>query len=93
MIVLNLYYRFSTDCKNEFLEEIFDLGIPQKTREEDGCIEYNFYSSFDANEILLVEKWRDAAALDEHKKQEHLKQLIGLKEKYSIETVCNSYEA
>lgn len=93
MVILNLSYKFATENKEDFLKEIFELEIPQKTRLEDGCIEYNFYSLYDGNEIMLVEKWRDAAALELHKKQEHLKHLLSLKEKYSIETECNIFEA
>lgn len=91
MIVLNLYYKLNPDTKEEFLDEVYSLGIVKNTQAENGCIAYDFYPSYDKDIVLLVEKWADEESLNTHKEQEHLKKLLSLKEKYGISTTVDSF--
>ncbi|MBE6771270.1 MAG: antibiotic biosynthesis monooxygenase [Ruminococcaceae bacterium] len=92
MLTMNLYYQMKPGKKQEFAEKIYALGIPQATQKEEGCIAYNFYVSPDKDEILLIEKWKNADCLPSHTKQEHFKKLISLKDEYVISTSCEKFE-
>ena len=72
MVEINLIYKMKNGKKNEFLELINSLGIPQAVRNENGCIKYEFTVSEDKDEIYLNELWESDEALDCHKQQEHL---------------------
>lgn len=92
MIVLNVTYKCKPELLNEFLEMIMTEGIDEASRAEDGNIMYNYYKSVDdADELLLIEKWRDADALSAHGKQPHFAKLKELKEQYVIDTAIGKY--
>ena len=89
MIEIKITYKFSGDKKNEFMNTVEALGIPQATRAEKGCLKYDFEVSAEKNEVYLHELWESEECLDSHKKQPHLLKLIGLKEEFGIETVAD----
>lgn len=92
MLTMNLYYEMKPDTKQEFLDKIYSLGIPQATQQENGCIAYDFFASPDKDMVLLVEKWENADCLPSHTQQEHFKKLIELKNDFVISTVCEKFE-
>ena len=51
------------------------------------------YDSSDRNEneMMLVEKWRDADAIAIHNEQAHFKRLVGLKDEFVNETIIEKY--
>ena len=58
--------------ERELLEELLTT-MQQKSRVEDGCINYGFFQSIeDENEYVAVEEWESQAALDAHFQQPHL---------------------
>ena len=47
------------------------------TRTEDGCASYQFYEDFDvAGAYIVVEQWRDQAALDAHGQTAHYQEFL-----------------
>jgi len=58
--------------ERELLEELLTT-MQQKSREEDGCINYGFFQSIEnENEYVAVEEWESQQALDVHFQQPHL---------------------
>ena len=93
MIVLNVTYKCKPELREEFLEMILAEGIDVECRGEAGNIKYDYYRSVDdSDELLLVEKWRDAEALTAHGKQPHFARLGELKSEFVIETFIEKYE-
>lgn len=94
MIVLNVTYKCKPDMREEFLEMIMTEGIDVASRAEAGNIKYDYYFPADGNgdELLLVEKWRDAEALKEHSAQPHFARLGELKPEFVLDTVIEKYE-
>lgn len=94
MIVLNVTYQCKPDRREEFLESIMAEGIDAASRAEAGNIKYDYYFPADGNqdELLLVEKWRDADALKEHSVQPHFIRLGELKPEFVLDTVIERYE-
>ena len=92
MIVLNVTYRCRPDMRDEFLERIVAEGIDAACRAEAGNLKYDYYyAADDGDELLLVEKWRDADALAAHGKQPHFARLGEIKPTYVADTVVEKY--
>ena len=93
MIVLNVTYHCRPGCREAFLERILAEGIDGMSRADDGNLKYDYYLPFDGgDELLLVEKWRDAEALNAHAQGAHLKKLGAFKSEYVTETVVERFE-
>ena len=93
MIVLNVTYKLRPDMREEFIEMIMTEGIDAASRAEEGNIKYDYYFSSDnSDELLLVEKWRDADALSAHGKTPHFKRLGELKTEFVSDTVIERFE-
>ena len=94
MIVLNVTYKCKPEKRKEFLEMIMTEGIDAASRAEAGNIMYNYYIPTDGgDDLFLLEKWRDEAALAEYGKQPHLAKLKEIKAEYVNETVIEKYIA
>ncbi|MBQ1520855.1 MAG: antibiotic biosynthesis monooxygenase [Clostridia bacterium] len=92
MIVLNVTYKCRPGMREEFLESIITEGIDDASRAEAGNIKYDYYLPFDGgDELLLVEKWRDEAALSAHSAAPHFARFGELKPIYVLETVVERY--
>ena len=93
MIVLNVTYKCHPGKRSEFLSTIKNENIDVASRAEAGNVKYDYYvSAEDADEILLLEKWKDAEAIDEHRETAHFKRLGKLKADYVADTVIERYE-
>jgi quinol monooxygenase YgiN len=78
--------------RDEFLEAIISEGIDVACRAEAGNIKYDYYMSTDNDdEMLLVEKWRDADAVTTHGQQAHFKRLGEIKDEFVEETIIEKY--
>lgn len=94
MIVLNVTYKCKPELRDEFLEMIMAEGIDEACRAEDGNIKYDYYIPADGgDELLLVEKWRDADALAVHGRQPHFARIGELKAGYVEETAIEKFES
>ena len=92
MIVLNVSYKCRPGMRDEFLERIRREGIDAASRAEAGNLKYDYYFPADgSDELLLVEKWRDADALAEHGRQPHFAKLGALKAEYVADTVIEKF--
>ena len=94
MIVLNVTYTCKPDLREAFLEQILAEGIDAACRAEAGNLKYDYYIPFDdrGDELLLVEKWRDADALKAHGQMPHMARLGALKGEYVTDTVIERFE-
>ena len=92
MIVLNVSYKCRPGMRDEFLKKIRREGIDAASRAEVGNLKYDYYFPADGgDELLLVEKWRDADALAEHGRQPHFAKLGALKAEYVADTVIEKF--
>lgn len=91
MLILHVTYTAKPGMAKKFIEEL-EQGPALKVRAEDGNICYDyFFSSADESKILLVEKWRDEAALAAHMEMPHMNDIRAIKEKYVESTVLEKY--
>lgn len=93
MIGINVTYTTKPGKGEEFLGDIAACGVAGVVREEDGCIQYDYFRSVhDPDKVLLVEKWTDREAQTVHLTQPHMTQLKILKERYVLGTIVDFYD-
>ncbi len=93
MIVLNVTYRCKPGMREEFLEMIMTEGIDAASRAEEGNVRYDYYIPVDgSDELLLLEKWKDADALAAHRGEPHFARLGEIKPEFVDDTVIEKFE-
>ena len=93
MIILNVTYKCKPEMREKFLDMIRSEGMDAASRNEAGNIKYDYYFPADgSNDLLLLEKWTDASAFEEHKQQPHFARLGELKAEYVEDTIIEKYE-
>ena len=85
MITVNLYYKGTNGNARRFAEEMESSGIADAIRSENGNLRYQYYQPLDDPEtILLIDSWRDQAAIDAHHASPMMTELAALREKYDL---------
>ncbi len=91
-MILHVMYKTMDGKRDSFIKEINDTDILDLIRKEDGCISYNYYlDSNDENVILLVEEWENKEKQKIHLKQDHMKKLGEIKNKYVLDTKVREF--
>ena len=79
-IIVNIYYSSQNGNAKKFVEEMISRGIVDQIRKEDGNEQYEyFYPMDDSETILLIDRWKDQAALDQHHQSEMMKEIAALR--------------
>ena len=85
MITVNLYYTGKNGAARAFAEEMVNSGVVSAIREEDGNLRYEyFFPMEDPETVLLIDQWRDQAAIDAHHASSMMSQIAALREKYDL---------
>lgn len=90
MLYINARFKCKPGKRDEFLKKIIEEGIDTGSRNEEFNYKYDFYipvSENEADDLLLVEWWKDADAHLAHREEPHYKRLDELKKDYVIDTV------
>ena len=90
-IVLHVSYTCRPGTARAFVEALKESGCQAAVRAEDGCLQYDYHISCEQPDtVLLLERWRDAAALEEH--QRHMEKIQAIKAAYVTEVRAERYE-
>ena len=85
MITVNLYYTGTNGAARRFAEEMNVSGVVAAIRAEEGNLRYAYFFPLDDPEtVLLIDQWRDQAALDAHHASPMMGQIAALREKYAL---------
>ena len=85
MITVNLYYTGSNGSARAFAEEMVLSGTVAAIRAEEGSLRYEYFFPMDDPEtVLLIDQWRDQAAIDAHHASPMMAQIAALREKYDL---------
>ena len=85
MITVNLYYTGTNGSARAFAEEMVSSGTVAAIRAEDGNVRYEyFFPMEDPETVLLIDQWRDQAAIDVHHVSPMMAQIAALREKYDL---------
>ena len=91
-LVMNLYYTGTNGSAQKFAAEMESSGIADAIRAEDGNERYAYFQPLDDPEtVLLIDAWRDQAALDAHHATPMMEQLAALRDKYDLHMRAERY--
>ena len=92
MITVNLYYKGANGAAKAFAEEMESSGIADAIRAEEGNLRYQYFQPLaDPESILLIDSWRDQAAINAHHASPMMTQLAALREKYDMHMTVEKY--
>ena len=91
-LIVNIYYTGKNGSAKHFTEEMVKSGIVDRVRAEEGNERYEYFFPMDDTEtVMLIDKWRDQAALDAHHKTPMMKEIAALREKYNLHMHVEKY--
>ena len=91
-ITVNLYYTGKNGAARRFAEEMISSGLVDQIRAEEGNERYEYFFPMDDPEtVLLIDRWKDQAALDIHHKSPMMEQIALLRKKYKIRMRVQRY--
>ena len=84
-ITVNLRYTGKNGAALKFAEEMTVSGTVAAIRAEAGNLRYEYYQPLDDPEtILLIDSWRDQAAIDAHHASQMMATIAALREIYDL---------
>lgn len=84
-LTVNIYYTGKNGNARKFAEEMTSSGLVEQIRGEEGNEKYAyFFLAEDPETVLLIDRWRDQAALDVHHKTPMMEQIAALRTKYQL---------
>lgn len=91
-LTVNLYYTGANGSARRFAEEMVASGVVAAVRAEAGNERYEYFFPLeDPETVLLIDRWRDQAALDAHHKSPMMAQIAALREKYGLRLRVERY--
>ena len=92
MITVNLRYTGTNGNARAFAEEMTASGTVDLIRAEPGNLRYEYYQSLDDPEtILLIDSWKDQAAIDAHHASAMMATIAELREKYDLHMIVERF--
>lgn len=84
-VTVNIYYTGSNGSAIEFAKEMQNSGIADRVRKEEGNERYEYFLPMnDSETVLLIDRWKDEAAIDAHHKSEMMSEIAALRKKYKL---------
>ena len=82
---INIYYTGENESAKKFAKEMVEKGLVERVRAEKGNQKYEYFFPMDDPEtVLLIDRWENQEALDEHHKSPMMKEIADLREKYHL---------
>ena len=93
-ISVNLYYHGKNGAARRFAAEMERSGVAAAVRAEDGNLNYRYFLPLDDPEtVLLIDEWRDQAAVDAHHASPVMAQIAQLREQFDLHMTARRYTA
>ena len=91
-ITINIYYTGKNGSAGSFAEEMEQSGIADRIRAEEGNLRYEYFTPLcSENTVLLIDCWKDQAALDLHHSSAMMREIAALREKYDLHMKVERY--
>ncbi len=92
MITVNLYYKGQNGSAQAFVREMEESGVADAIRAEEGNLRYQYFQPLnDPETVLLIDSWRDQAAIDAHHASPMMARLTSLREKYDLHMTAERF--
>ena len=89
---INIYYTGAQGQARAFVEEMLSSGLVGRIRQEEGNERYEYFLPIDQPDtVLLIDQWKDQAALDAHHASPMMKEIARLREKYDLSMRVEKY--
>lgn len=93
-ITVNIYYSGSNGSARAFAKEMIASGTVEKIRQEAGNEKYAyFYPAEDEETVLLIDSWKDQAAIDAHHASPMMDTIASLRNKYDLHMKVERYHS
>ena len=84
-ITINIYYTGRNGAARAFADEMIATGVVDAIRAEEGNLRYEYFCPLDDPEtVLLIDSWRDQAALDVHHASPMMARIAELRDKHDL---------
>ena len=91
-LLIHIYYTGKNGAARSFADEMTASGTVERIRAEAGNLRYEYYFPADDPEtVLLIDEWKDQAALDMHHKSEMMHCIAALRAKYKLKMRVERY--
>lgn len=92
-LTINIYYTGENGNAKKFADEMVKTGIVDRVRAEKGNKKYEYFFPMDDPEtVLLIDRWENKEALDEHHKSPMMKEIASLRDKYHLHMKVEQYK-
>lgn len=92
-ITINIYYTGKNGSARAFAEEMTSSGVVDRVSAEEGNERYEYFLPMDDPEtVILVDRWRDQAAIDAHHKSPMMEEIAALRKKYNLRMRVEKFE-
>ena len=92
-LTINIYYTGENGNAKKFAEEMVKTGVVDRVRAEKGNKKYEYFFPMDDPEtVLLIDRWENREALDEHHKSPMMKEIASLRDKYHLHMKVEQYK-
>ena len=86
-IIFHVTYTCKPGMAEAFINAVRERGLQEKTRQEDGCMQYDYHISCEVPDtVVLVELWRDKEAVKVHAEQPAFAEISKIKDEYVLNT-------
>lgn len=93
-ITIHLFYTGTNGSARAFAREMVSSGTADKIRAEEGNLRYEyFFPMEDPETVLLIDSWRDQAAIDLHHASPMMGEIARLREKYDLHMKMERYRS
>ena len=93
-ITVNLRYTGKDGSAKKFAEEMERSGTAQAIRREPGNLRYEYWVSLaDPETVLLIDSWKDQAAIDVHHASAMMKTIAELRDRYDLHMTFERYRS
>lgn len=91
-ITVNIHYTGENGAARKFAEEMTASGVVADIRAETGNLRYAYYFPMeDPETVLLIDSWKDQAAIDAHHASPMMGKIAALREKYNLHMTVERY--
>ena len=93
MYTIYVVFKSVPGKREEYIKKLYEEGIVDAVRAEDGCVRYDYYfSEKDPDEILLIEAWETEKHQQIHIDQPHMARLREMKKDYILSTTLGEFK-
>jgi len=92
-IIFHVTYTCKPGMAEAFINAVRERGLQEKTRQEDGCMQYDYHISCEKPDtVVLLEMYRDKDAVANHAAQPTFQEIGKLKEEYVLDVKLERFK-